>query len=386
MPASPRAPPRSRGPMPPSLRPSPRSPRPTPRKEQTASALARSEALKQTGNATDETLETRQASARQAAARLQLAEQCAGRRAGRPQPCRRAAARMADPRGTLRDQGADGRRDQPPHGAHRRHRRIVGRAAVPHHRGWRHRTRGECARSDARPAQARHGGRGDDRRVASPFKGHVRLVSPEVNATTRLGRVRIALDKAPGLNIGAFGRGNRRDSEPRPACSCRNRPCSIRRSGPSVQVVADGTVANRAVAIGLRTDKQVEIVKGVGDGRCRGRYRRHLRARRRQGDAGPGRAERRPAEGELGHVLQHLRLVDPPARSLRAALRRADGARLGVVQQPADHQVSEHRRADHLGDGDPVRRRAGRARDAGRPQGRGRGLRHLRRQAHHLDR
>jgi multidrug efflux pump subunit AcrA (membrane-fusion protein) len=99
----------------------------------------------------------------------------------------------------------------------------------------------------------------------APFKGHVRLVSPEVNATTRLGRVRIAIDKAPGLNVGAFGRGNVGIAS-RTGVLVPQSAVLYSEEGPGVQVVADGTVANRAVAIGLRTDKQVEIVKGVGEG------------------------------------------------------------------------------------------------------------------------
>ena len=38
--------------------------------------------------------------------------------------------------------------------------------------------------------------------------GRVRLVSPEINKSTRLGRIRIALPNHPSLRIGAFARGN----------------------------------------------------------------------------------------------------------------------------------------------------------------------------------
>ena len=37
--------------------------------------------------------------------------------------------------------------------------------------------------------------------------GKVRLISPEIDKTTRLGRVRIFLGDNPALRIGAFGRG-----------------------------------------------------------------------------------------------------------------------------------------------------------------------------------
>jgi HlyD family secretion protein len=41
--------------------------------------------------------------------------------------------------------------------------------------------------------------------VAAPLTGHVRLVEPTVDAATRLGRVRIALDDPAAVREGMFG-------------------------------------------------------------------------------------------------------------------------------------------------------------------------------------
>ncbi len=39
------------------------------------------------------------------------------------------------------------------------------------------------------------------------LKGRVRRIDPEIDRTTRLGRIRVSLDPDPGLRIGAFARG-----------------------------------------------------------------------------------------------------------------------------------------------------------------------------------
>lgn len=95
--------------------------------------------------------------------------------------------------------------------------------------------------------------------------GRVRLVAPEVDRATRLGRVRIALDSSDGLVIGSFARGAvetaRREGVIVPLSSVLFEP-----AGARVQVVADGRVETRAVEIGLRTEGRVEIAAGLAPG------------------------------------------------------------------------------------------------------------------------
>jgi HlyD family secretion protein len=92
--------------------------------------------------------------------------------------------------------------------------------------------------------------------------GAVRLVSPEVDKTTRLGKLRIALQANPDLKTGSFVRAEIE--------VWRNRnivvPASAVLSGDglaSVKVVIGGKVETRNVVLGVRNSKGVEIIKGV---------------------------------------------------------------------------------------------------------------------------
>lgn len=95
--------------------------------------------------------------------------------------------------------------------------------------------------------------------------GRVRLVSPEINRTTRLGRVRIAMDETEGVAVGAFGRG---------AVEVANStgvvvPLSavlFAQGGAFVQVVKDNVIESRKVETGVRAEGLVEIRTGVAAG------------------------------------------------------------------------------------------------------------------------
>lgn len=101
--------------------------------------------------------------------------------------------------------------------------------------------------------------------VAGPRHGRVRLVSPEVNTTTRLGRVRIALDGADTPVIGSFARAEvqvaRHDGILVPLSAVLFGP-----DGPAVQVVRDGLVETRPVQVGLRSGGQAEVTAGLQPG------------------------------------------------------------------------------------------------------------------------
>ena len=94
---------------------------------------------------------------------------------------------------------------------------------------------------------------------------HVRLVSPEVNRTTRLGRVRIAPDQDPVGVIGSFARARvevaRLDGIAVPLSAVLFDP-----DGAKVQVVHDGLVETRPVTVGLRSGGLALLTAGLAAG------------------------------------------------------------------------------------------------------------------------
>ncbi len=95
--------------------------------------------------------------------------------------------------------------------------------------------------------------------------GNVRLVAPEVDKTTRLGRVRIFLGANPELKVGSFGRGTIETGRGR-AIAVPLSAVLYSEEGSSVQVVVDGKVATRRVKTGLETAGQIAIESGVAAG------------------------------------------------------------------------------------------------------------------------
>ena len=93
----------------------------------------------------------------------------------------------------------------------------------------------------------------------------VRLIAPEITKTTRLGRVRLALDKPDGLTIGSFGRGiieiSRKDAVVAPLSAV-----LFTAEGPRVQVVKDGVVESRTIVPGIRAGGLLEVVSGLQPG------------------------------------------------------------------------------------------------------------------------
>lgn len=95
--------------------------------------------------------------------------------------------------------------------------------------------------------------------------GKVRLVSPQVDQSSRLGTVRIDLPANCGLKPGMFVRGETTISRHRALTVPVN--CVVTRSGESFVFTLDG---NRAVSTpvktGIQTDKYVEIKSGLSPG------------------------------------------------------------------------------------------------------------------------
>ena len=98
------------------------------------------------------------------------------------------------------------------------------------------------------------------------LKGRVRRIDPEIDRTTRLGRVRISLDPDPSLRIGAFARGKvevaRRMSVAVPLSAV----LYGADGGASVFVVADDRVEARSVVPGLSAEGSMEIRSGLAAG------------------------------------------------------------------------------------------------------------------------
>jgi RND family efflux transporter MFP subunit len=95
--------------------------------------------------------------------------------------------------------------------------------------------------------------------------GTVRLVSPEVDKATRLGRVRIFLGDNPGLRVGSFARGVIATANGSglavPASGILYGP-----DGPTVQVVRNNRVETRKVKTGLAGGALVEVREGLEEG------------------------------------------------------------------------------------------------------------------------
>lgn len=99
----------------------------------------------------------------------------------------------------------------------------------------------------------------------TPTKGEVRKIEPEVNQTSRMGIVRIALDEGDAVRVGNFARGAietmRRDGIAVPSAAL-----IYRGTDGFLQKVEDGRVATVPVRLGVRSDGFVEVVDGIAAG------------------------------------------------------------------------------------------------------------------------
>lgn len=100
---------------------------------------------------------------------------------------------------------------------------------------------------------------------AGTVPGKVRLVPASVDPVTRLGVMRISLDKGQGIRIGQFASGwvmtDRRQAVTVPASAV-----LADDGGERVQVVRNGVVETRPVRAGLLWDGRREIIEGVALG------------------------------------------------------------------------------------------------------------------------
>jgi RND family efflux transporter MFP subunit len=98
-----------------------------------------------------------------------------------------------------------------------------------------------------------------------PREGKVRLISPEVDRATRLGRVRIFIGDDPQLRVGTFARGMI-DTASSNGLGVPMTAVLTRDDGAVVQVVKDGKVETRKVSVGMASGGKVEIIDGLTEG------------------------------------------------------------------------------------------------------------------------
>jgi RND family efflux transporter MFP subunit len=97
------------------------------------------------------------------------------------------------------------------------------------------------------------------------FDGKVRLVSPEVDKTTRLGRVKIFLGANPTLRIGSFARGRIETARSR-GLAVPSSAVTFDQGSVYVQVVKNDKIERHEVSVGLVAGDLVEVKDGLKEG------------------------------------------------------------------------------------------------------------------------
>ena len=100
--------------------------------------------------------------------------------------------------------------------------------------------------------------------------GTVRLVPPEIDSSTRLGKVRITLAHSDGLYTGTYGEANIRLPSYRAAAALPETAVSFDSEGKASVLAVDGNgrVSRVAVTAGRKQGGMVEIVSGLANGRA----------------------------------------------------------------------------------------------------------------------
>src|SRR5215475_3153141 len=91
--------------------------------------------------------------------------------------------------------------------------------------------------------------------------GRVRLVSPQIDRSTQLGHVRIALTNNPSLKVGMFARAN---IDAKRSCGVAVPRTAI--DHLTLQVVKGNTIETRKVRVGLVSDTNTQILSGLDVG------------------------------------------------------------------------------------------------------------------------
>ncbi|NUR13238.1 MAG: HlyD family efflux transporter periplasmic adaptor subunit [Bradyrhizobium sp.] len=91
--------------------------------------------------------------------------------------------------------------------------------------------------------------------------GRVRLVAPEIDRATQLGRVRISVTNNPSLKVGVFARAS---IDAKRSCGVSIPKTAI--DHLTIQVVKGNTIETRKVRVGLSSDTATEILEGLDVG------------------------------------------------------------------------------------------------------------------------
>jgi multidrug efflux pump subunit AcrA (membrane-fusion protein) len=91
--------------------------------------------------------------------------------------------------------------------------------------------------------------------------GRVRLVAPEIDRATQLGRVRISVTNDPSLKVGVFARAS---IDAKRSCGVSIPKTAI--DHLTIQVVKGNTIETRKVRVGLSSDSATEILEGLDVG------------------------------------------------------------------------------------------------------------------------
>lgn len=97
------------------------------------------------------------------------------------------------------------------------------------------------------------------------FEGTVRLVSPEVDKSTRLGRVKIFLGANAALRIGTFARGRIETARSR-GLAAPSAAVTFDGAGAYAQAVVGNKVERRDLVTGLIAGENVEVKSGLSEG------------------------------------------------------------------------------------------------------------------------
>jgi HlyD family secretion protein len=97
----------------------------------------------------------------------------------------------------------------------------------------------------------------------APLTGAIRLVEPTVDAASRLGRVRIAIDEPDRVRVGMFAEV---EIEVRAADALAVPLSALGAGGTSVLRVRDGLVEAVPVVAGFRDGGRVQVLEGLAEG------------------------------------------------------------------------------------------------------------------------